>query len=58
MYVTVGRLSSELNLPAAWLKAEARAGRIPCLRVGRRLMFDMAAVLRALAQSAGDHHIG
>jgi hypothetical protein len=50
--VNVGRLAIELRLPRNWLKAEAQAGRIPCLRVGRLLRFDLAAVKRALAKRA------
>jgi len=48
MFVTINQLSHELNLPAAWLRAEARAGRIPSLKVGRRLVFDPQLVMRVL----------
>lgn len=41
-------VADRTNLPATWLRREAEAGRIPCLRIGRRLMFDLAAVLKAL----------
>ena len=33
----------------AWLKREADAGRLPCIRAGRRRMFDLASVLKALS---------
>jgi len=33
-----------------WLKREADAGRLPFLRVGRRMMFDLDAVLKALLE--------
>jgi len=46
-------LADKLNLPAAWLKAEAKAGRLPCLRIGRRRLFSYSAVAAALAQRAG-----
>lgn len=36
----------------AWLRREAKAGRIPCLRVGRRLLFNTDAVERLLAERA------
>jgi len=42
----------ELGLPAAWLRREADARRVPCIRVGRRRMFDPDAVMRALAARA------
>ena len=45
-------LAALLRLPRAWLRAEALAGRIPCLRVGRRLLFDPDAVRAALARRA------
>jgi hypothetical protein len=39
-------------LPAAWLRREADAGRIPCIVVGRSRMFDIASVMTALAERA------
>jgi hypothetical protein len=45
-------LARELKLPRDWLRAEAEAGRIPCLRVGRKLLFSPRAVEAALAERA------
>ena len=45
-------LARELKLPRDWLRTEADAGRIPCLRVGRKLLFQIEAVKRALAERA------
>jgi hypothetical protein len=45
-------LARRLGLPAAWLKAEAKAGRIPSLRAGRRLLFNPEAVERVLLERA------
>lgn len=45
-------LARDLNLPATWLRAEALAGRIPCLRVGRTLLFNVDAVRKALDDRA------
>jgi len=50
--ISLYALSRELRLPAAWLRAEAAAGRLPCLQVGRRLLFDLDAVKSALASRA------
>ena len=50
--VTLGRLAQELRLPRQWLRREADAGRLPCLRVGRRYLFHADYVRRALAQRA------
>jgi len=40
------------GLSIAWLKAEAEAGRIPCFRAGRKLLFDPEAVEQSLLQRA------
>jgi len=40
------------GLSMAWLQAEAEAGRIPCFKAGRRLLFDPDAVERALIERA------
>lgn len=50
--VTVRKLSRLTRLPMTWLREEADAGRLPCLRVGRRLLFNPAAVEAALAERA------
>lgn len=42
------------RLSAAWLKAEAEAGRIPSLKAGRRLLFDAEAVEAALIRRASE----
>jgi len=53
--LTVVALARRLGLSAAWLKAEADAGRIPSLKVGRNLRFSALAVERALlARASGD----
>ncbi len=51
-YVSAIELAHELGLPLAWLKAEAKAGRIPSLQVGRRLLFNPEAVERVLLDRA------
>ncbi|MBK9189381.1 MAG: hypothetical protein HUU18_10945 [Phycisphaerales bacterium] len=48
--LTLHKLAEHTGLPAAWLRREADAGRLPCIRAGRLRMFDMAAVLKALAE--------
>lgn len=52
-FISLHRLSQVTGLPAAWLKAEANADRIPCLKVGRRLLFNLAVVERALFERSG-----
>ncbi len=41
---TLHATSRALGLPADWLRDEALAGRIPCLRAGTRLLFDLELV--------------
>lgn len=48
-YISLTMLSGKTGLPLAWLRREAKAGRIPSLRVGRRMLFDSEAVTVALA---------
>jgi hypothetical protein len=48
--LTLNQLSECTGLPAAWLRREADMGRLPCIRAGRLRMFDLAAVLNALAE--------
>lgn len=38
------------RVPANWLKAEAEAGRVPCLRAGARFLFNLETLRNALAQ--------
>ena len=49
---TLNQLARRVNLPAAWLRHEAEAGNLPCLRVGRRFLFSPQAVNRALLERA------
>jgi len=51
--LTLNQLSERTGLPVAWVKREADAGRLPCIHAGRRRMFDLAAVLKALADRGG-----
>ena len=51
-FVTLPLLARRLGLPAAWLKSEAEAGRLPHLRTSRRLMFNLNAVERILSERA------
>ncbi len=50
--LTLNRLARTLRLSRAWLKEEALAGRLPCLRVGRKLLFELATIKRELAERA------
>lgn len=51
-FTNLKELARTLGLPQAWLRREADAGRIPCVRAANRRMFDVDAVLRALGTHA------
>lgn len=51
--VALPTLARRVSLPVAWLKAEAEAGHLPHLKVGRRLLFSVEAVEEALVELAG-----
>lgn len=48
--LSLHQLADRTGLPTAWLRREADAGHLPCIRAGRRRMFDLTAVLKALAE--------
>ena len=50
--VTLIELADLLRLSADWLREEALASRIPCLRVRGKLRFNPQAVEQALASRA------
>lgn len=51
-FVPLHQAASRLGVPAAWLKAEAHAGRVPHLKAGRRILFSTEAAERALLARA------
>jgi len=53
-----GPMARFVRVPVAWLKAEAEAGRIPCLRAGKVFLFDSDVVQQVLLERAakGDEH--
>lgn len=51
-FLPLRRVAVRLGVPAAWLRAEADAGRIPHLRVGRRMLLNPQAVERVLLERA------
>jgi hypothetical protein len=50
--LSLARAARRLGVTARWLKAEANAGRVPCLRAGTRYLFDSVAVTQALSKRA------
>jgi hypothetical protein len=48
----LNRMARRLRVTISWLRAEADAGRVPCLRAGDRYLFCAEAVERVLAERA------
>lgn len=58
LFLPLRRTAARLGVPAAWLRAEALAARVPYLRVGRRLLFNPAAVEAVLLNRAAQEKKG
>ena len=52
MLTSLRHTASRLGVPATWLRAKAEAGRIPHLRAGNRLLFNLQVVEQLLADRA------
>jgi hypothetical protein len=52
LLLPLGPMARRLRLTAAWLRDESDAGRVPCLRAGKRYLFAPEAVERVLAARA------
>jgi hypothetical protein len=50
--LTLGPMARYLRVTTAWLRDEANAGRVPCLRAGDRYLFAPTAVEMVLAERA------
>jgi hypothetical protein len=51
-FVPLASAAIRLGVPMAWLLAEAKAGRVPYLPAGRRMLFNIALVEKALLERA------
>jgi hypothetical protein len=40
----LGQVARLLHLPSAWLRAEAEAGRLPCLRAGKAILMELETI--------------
>jgi hypothetical protein len=52
-FVPINIAARWLSVPIKWLRDEADAGRIPCLRAGKAILCDFAAVEAALLERGG-----
>ena len=55
-FISARQLASRLGLPLTWLRGQAEAGCIPCLKAGRRLFFDEKRVRAALVRIAAGNN--
>jgi hypothetical protein len=51
-------MARHLRVTQGWLRAEANAGRVPVLDAGGRLLFNVPAVERVLAERAAAPVVG
>ena len=51
---TLDQLSRELEIQKDWLHDAAKAGKIPCILAGNRMIFSASAVRESLASKAGN----
>ena len=47
-FLSLRQTANQLGVSVVWLKTEAQAGRIPCLKAGRKLLFSLALVEKEL----------
>lgn len=52
------RAARRLGVPVKWLREQAEAGKVPCLRAGARYLFDLDAVRQDLAKQAAESRRG
>ena len=53
-FLSLFLMSRRLGLPEKWLKAQAEAGILPHLKIGRRLMFDPEMVEQTITALAAN----
>ena len=47
--VPLSKAAKRLGLPQRWLRCEAKAGSVPCLRAGQRYFFNLRSLVEALS---------
>lgn len=56
--MSLPRMARTLGVTATWLRSEAEAGRLPCVKAGRRFIFAPQAVQTELARRAATERVG
>ena len=52
--LSLHRAARRIGVTSRWLRTEADAGRIPCLRADGRYLYDIDVVTRALSRRAAN----
>ena len=50
--LSLSRLARRLGIPQQWLREQADAGKLPCLKIGNRYLFNSVTVQEVLASKA------
>jgi hypothetical protein len=56
--LTLRQAARRTGVTQTWLRREAESGRVPCLQADKRLLFDAAALERALGERASKSERG
>ena len=56
--LNLNQLARRLGITKKWLKTEADNGRLPCLKAGRRYLFNLEAVNMALLKRTAEEQNG
>lgn len=56
--LSLARMARRLGVTQDWLRDQADAGNVPCLRAGKRYLFNAVAVQEALAVQAARQKTG
>lgn len=56
--LTLARMARRLGVSQQWLRDQADAGKVPCLRAGKRYLFNAVAVQKAIANQAASTRQG
>lgn len=57
-FATLHQLAHRLGLPPAFVRAEALAGRLPCIRRGGQVVFHVETVESRLVERAAEPALG
>jgi excisionase family DNA binding protein len=52
LVLSARQIAKQFGVPLEWVRGQAKAGNLPHLKAGRRLLFNPSAVAEALARMA------